>query len=51
MRIEPNWKLALLIVCVVGAGFVLGFLGGCAPGDRQPYQYEWLFKRLSEQGQ
>jgi hypothetical protein len=48
MKIEPNWKLAILIVSVIGAGFLLG---GCAPGDKQPYQYEWLFKRLSEQGQ
>jgi hypothetical protein len=48
MTIELNWSLALLVACVIGAGFLLG---GCAPGDRQPYQYEWLFKRLSEQGQ
>jgi hypothetical protein len=38
-------KIVVLLIC---AGFLLG---GCAPGDKQPYQYEWLFKRLSEQGQ
>jgi hypothetical protein len=48
MKIEPNWPLALLVASVVVMGFALG---GCAPGDRSPYQYEWLFKRLSEQGQ
>ena len=37
--------MRMIVALIVLVGFAVG---GC---DRSPYQHEWLFKRLSEQGQ